>query len=204
MAVEIEKKFIMSSKETTKLKKISKYSVIGIIQWYLDGAKDKMKTERIRMILSEHGNQKWILGKKECINGNLIHRAEEETTIEASTVRLDTLGKYPFIIKTRTILNTPFEAEVILDKLIKNPYLSFDIKYLFEIELKNEADDIDLIVQQVLSYFKIDELKDVSTDFNYTNQAIAFRATKKNKKIEYPVLLEILKKEMRSDLDEKK
>ncbi len=203
MAVEIEKKFILSAKETTKLKNNSNYSVIGIIQWYLDGAKDQMRTERIRMILSKDGNQKWILGKKECINGNLIHRAEEETIIEASTVRLNTLGKYPFIIKTRTILNTPFEAEVVLDRLINNPYLSYDTQHLFEIELKNEADDIDQIVQQVLSYFKIEELKDVSTDFNYTNQALAIRAKKKNTKFEYPILLDILKKEMRSDLDEK-
>ena len=203
MAVEIEKKFILSAKETTKLKNNSNYSVIGIIQWYLDGAKDQMRTERIRMILSKDGNQKWILGKKECINGNLIHRAEEETIIEASTVRLNTLGKYPFIIKTRTILNTPFEAEVVLDRLINNPYLSYDTQHLFEIELKNETDDIDQIVQQVLSYFKIEELKDVSTDFNYTNQALAIRAKKKNTKFEYPILLDILKKEMRSDLDEK-
>ena len=203
MAVEIEKKFILSAKETTKLKNNSNYSVIGIIQWYLDGAKDQMRTERIRMILSKDGNQKWILGKKECINGNLIHRAEEENIIEASTVRLNTLGKYQFIIKTRTILNTPFEAEVVLDRLINNPYLSYDTQHLFEIELKNEADDIDQIVQQVLSYFKIEELKDVSTDFNYTNQALAIRAKKKNTKFEYPILLDILKKEMRSDLDEK-
>jgi len=176
MAEEIEKKFQLSAKVATNLKKHSNYSIIGIIQWYIDGAKDPMKSERIRMILSKDGSQQWIMGKKECINGDLIHRKENEAMIEESTIRMETLYQYPFIIKSRTILNTPFKAEVILDKFLENPYLSYDVKRLMEIELKDETDDIDEIVQQVFSHFNMEHLKDVSTDFVYTNQAIAFRS----------------------------
>jgi hypothetical protein len=204
MAEEIEKKFQLSAKVATNLKKHSNYSIIGIIQWYIDGAKDPMKSERIRMILSKDGSQQWIMGKKECINGDLIHRKENEAMIEESTIRMETLYQYPFIIKSRTILNTPFKAEVILDKFLENPYLSYDVERLMEIELKDETDDIDEIVQQVFSHFNMEHLKDVSTDFVYTNQAIAFRAKKKNNDIEFPVLLDILKKEIRGDYDAKK
>lgn len=204
MAVEVEKKFLISPKELTRIKKESYDSIIGIIQWYVDGAQDNMKSERIRMILSQNGSQKWIMGKKECINGNLIRRNESEIRMEKSTIRLDELSGYPFIIKTRTILNTPFKAEVVLDKFLENPYLSYDIKQLMEIELEDETDDIDRMVQLVFSYLGIDGLKDVSTNFDYTNQAIASRAKKNKKKNEFPVLLDILKKEIRSDLDEKR
>ncbi len=203
MAEEIEKKFILSAKEAKNLKNNFNYSIIGIIQWYLDGANDPLRSERIRMILSKDGTQQWILGKKECINGNLIRRIEEEKVMKESTIRFDDFSHYPFIIKTRTILNTPIEAEVVLDKLLKNPYLSYDVEQLLEVELEDETDNIDSIVQKVFSYFGLNGLKDVSTDFDYTNQSIAFRAKKWNKEIKFPVLLDILKKEMRSDLDEK-
>jgi hypothetical protein len=203
LAVEIEKKFIISERESNKLKIKSYDSIIGIIQWYVDGAGDNMKSERIRMILSEDGSQKWIMGKKECINGDLIHRKESETQIEPSTIRLDDLTKYPFIIKTRRILNSPFNAEVVLDRLLRNPYLSYDIERLMEIELTDETDDIDKIANEVISYYNLEIQKDVSADFRYTNQAIAFRATKKNNDMEFQLLLNLLKKEIRSELDER-
>ncbi|MEA1885206.1 MAG: hypothetical protein U9N62_11930 [Thermotogota bacterium] len=203
MAVEVEKKFILSAREAKNLKNNFNYSIIGIIQWYLDGAKDPLRSERIRMILSKDGTQQWISGKKECINGNLIRRIEKEKIMEESTIRFDDFSHYPFIIKTRTILNTPFKVEVVLDKLLKNPYLSYDVEQLLEIELEDETDNIDWIVQKVFSYFDLNGLKDVSSDFDYTNQIIAFRAKKRSKEIKFTVLLDILKKEMRSDLDEK-
>ena len=204
MAEEVEKKFLISAKERAKLTDHSKKTVIGIIQWYIDGGKDAMKSERIRMILTQDGNQRWILGKKECINGDLIRRREDETTLEPSAIQVDTLSRFPFIIKSRTIFKTPFQAEVVLDKLLANPYQSYDTQQLLEIELEDETDDIDKVVQQVLSFFNMEGVKDVSKDVHYTNQAIAFRAKKNNQQMSFPVLLNILKKEIRSDLCEKK
>jgi hypothetical protein len=69
MAEEIEKKFQLSAKVATNLKKHSNYPIIGIIQWYIDGAKDPMKSERIRMILSKDGSQQWIMGKRSVLTG---------------------------------------------------------------------------------------------------------------------------------------
>lgn len=201
MTEEIEKKYLIPKEKVSKLKNDWPNKTIGIIQWYIDGAKDHFKSKRIRMVLTKDGKQQWILGKKEIIDGNLIHRIEEETKVNESPIHYEALKQFPFIIKSRSILSSPFHVEVVLDKLLENPYLSYDVEHILEVELKDNEDDLDRIIHEVFDYFKLDKLEDVSKDFNYSNHAIALRAKKKNneKGKEFTTLLKILEKEIRSD-----
>lgn len=103
MAIEIEKKFLISEEKAKILKENHQYQMIGIIQWYIDGAKEIHKSERIRLIIDKKGRQQWIKGKKECINGNLVQRKEEETQLTNNSIEFEKLKHCPFIIKTRSI-----------------------------------------------------------------------------------------------------
>src|SRR6056297_1799300 len=125
MAVEIEKKFLISEQKAKNLKEHYENQMIGIVQWYIDGAKEIHKSERIRLIIDKEGKQSWIKGKKECINGDLIQRNEEETPLQKNSFTFEQLKKFPFIIKTRSIFNSPFKVEIVLDKLLENPFLSY-------------------------------------------------------------------------------
>lgn len=201
MPVEIEKKFLISRETAIQLKENYPYEMIGIIQWYIDGAKEQLKSERIRLILEKDGTQSWIMGKKECINGDLVHRKEEESQIKKDDITFERLGQFPFIIKTRSVFNSPFKAEIVLDRLLDNPYVVYDVDHLLEVELENSQEDVDRSVDDVLNYFHLNDLNDISTNFDYTNNAIALRS-KKLKEInakDMAVLIDILEKEIRSD-----
>src|SRR6056297_779727 len=199
MAVEIEKKFLISEEKAKNLKENQQYHMIGIVQWYIDGAKETHTSERIRLMMDKNGKQQWIKGKKECINGNLIQRKEDETQINNHSIEFEKLKHFPFIIKTRSIFNSPFQAEIVLDRLLDNPFLSYDVNNILEVELKNNQTDVDRIVDDVLSYFNLKNLNDISRNFDYTNNAIAFRSKKKSELelMELSNLISILKKELR-------
>ena len=201
MALEIEKKYLISEKTAKNLKENHLYQMIGIIQWYIDGAKEIQKSERIRLIIDKEGHQSWIKGKKECINGDLVHRNEEETQLNQNSIEFEKLKDFPFIIKTRSLFNSPFQVEVALDKLLDNPFLSYDVINILEVELKNNQNDVDTVVDKVLEYFGLTNVKDISKNFDYTNNAIAFRSRKKNnfEQIKLTNLISILKNELRSD-----
>lgn len=201
MSVEIEKKFLISQNEATWLKKHFHHQTIGIIQWYLDGARYFHKSERIRLILNKDGNEIWIKGKKECIDQNLIYRREEETQIENASIQMDELRILPFIIKLRSVFELPFHAEVVLDHFLDNPYCVYDVNDLLEIELTNNEAPLDETVAAILKFLALHDLNDVSTNFNYANHAIALRSLCVNdtKKNDIVFLTELLKKELRGD-----
>jgi len=154
MSLEIEKKFLVSQRQAIWLKNQYPHQQIGIIQWYIDGANNTNKSERIRLILDKQEKQVWIKGKKECIDQNLIYRREEETQIENTSIRMDELRNFPFIIKLRSIFELPFQAEVVLDCFLDNPYCIYDVDYLMEIELKNNKAPLDETVDTVLRFLK--------------------------------------------------
>ncbi len=205
MSVEIEKKFLISHNEAMWLTENFPHHTIGIIQWYLDGVRDIQKSERIRLILNKDGNKIWIKGKKECIDQNLIYRREEETPLDNDSIPIDELRDFPFIIKLRSVFELPFQAEVVLDHFLDNPYCVYDVRDLLEIELKNNEVPLEKTVDQILCFLKLHDLKDVSENFNYANHTIALRSMYINgmKTNDVVVLTDFLRKEMRGDSVEK-
>jgi nitroimidazol reductase NimA-like FMN-containing flavoprotein (pyridoxamine 5'-phosphate oxidase superfamily) len=138
-SIEREKKYLVSEEKAQKLKAISKWK-LGVVQWYLqdcsffDFAKDKnIKNCRVRYMVDETGNEKWIVAfKSELMEG--FKRIEEEYEIRLNESLWNTLIRIPVAAKVRYFISEK-PAEIVLDEFVEleKPY-NVSVKYLVEIE----------------------------------------------------------------------
>lgn len=206
MMLEVEKKYLIDSDSIHEMKKTFSYTQVGIVQWYFDKSERTLTSSRIRCLVNSSGSQTWICGTKSCIDGNLVLREENERQVDGLTINMEKLKNLPFVIKTRTIFEANPKAEVVIDELIANPYVQYDVKCLLEIELKNvSGEDYDRSFCNVIKFYGLEDLKDVSDDFRYTNNAIALRAFREHRTDDSNIveLIELLKKTMRRKFNEK-
>ncbi len=206
MMLEVEKKYLIGSKDINLMKRAFAFTQVGIVQWYFDKSEKTLKSSRIRCLINHDGTEKWICGTKSCIDGNLVLREENESLVDKSEINTEELKKLPFVIKTRAIFEENPNAEVVVDEFIVNPYVKYDVDSLLEIELKNtKQEEFDKCFSDVINFYGIQALEDVSDDFKYTNNAIALRAIREGKTAESDVvkLIELVKDTMRRKFDEK-
>ncbi|AFG35822.1 MAG: pyridoxamine 5'-phosphate oxidase family protein [Fervidobacterium pennivorans] len=138
-SIEREKKYLVSEEKAQKLKAISKWK-LGVVQWYLqdcsffDFAKDKnIKNCRVRYMVDETGNEKWIVAfKSELMEG--FKRIEEEYEIRPNEALWNNLIRTPVAAKVRYFISEK-PAEIVLDEFVEleKPY-NVSVKYLVEIE----------------------------------------------------------------------
>ena len=182
ISVEIEKKYRIDKNELDFLKNNYRYEIIGIAQWYIDNAEDKLSSKRIRLLISSNGCEKWILGTKRCLNNSLTFREEIEKEIKIENKKI-ILEKFPFILKIRYLIKEYSGTELVVDEFPENPFISYDLKYLMEIEIDESFRDHQKTFMDVYNHYKIKDAEDISEDFDFTNHAIAKRAFHKTKKI---------------------
>lgn len=137
--VEREKKYLISEEKAQKLKAISKWK-LGVVQWYLldcsffDFAGDKnIKNCRIRYMVDETGNEKWIVASKsELMEG--FKRIEEEYEIRPNEALWNALTRIPVAVKVRYFISEK-PVEIVLDEFVEleKPY-NVSVQYLVEIE----------------------------------------------------------------------
>jgi CYTH domain-containing protein len=181
MSVEIEKKYLVDKSLLNFLKNNHQHEVVGIAQWYIDNAEDKFSSKRIRLIISSNGYEKWILGTKKCLNNSLIFREEIEKEIKFENENI-ILKNFPFILKMRYLFKEYSGAELVVDEFPENPFISYDLKYLMEIEIDESFSDYQKTFNDVYDYYKIKDAEDISENFKFTNHAIAKRSFNKTKK----------------------